>query len=288
MPKQESNEPESVKKNSYPIFYRVIHSAIVGGVSGCIEVLVNHPLMTIKNCIQEDRRVSLKPKDLYKGIIPNATSMIAIIGSRVIASNFVLYTVFGIQHPQNATLIQKMLSGYSGGLAASLIAGPVELAILYQQKHKVNFSTAIIETSGKGERISNLTRGMLAAGCRDGFNTVGFFAVVPALKKGILPYCKNDLVASAIAGPIAGVISAVLSQPFDVIKTKQQGTSPVDKSYSIIKAAELVYKERGAIGFFKGLIPRGTRVASAITVLGYTTEKVTHILDEASSKLFKP
>lgn len=273
------------------------NSALVGGISGGIEVLINHPLMTIKNDLQQANdllekpnqslrnqwrqktsSLDLSPAHLYRGVIPNAISMIGIIAVRVTISDLSITYFFGNVHKNEAPTYQRMLSAYSGGLCSCVITAPTELVILYQQKNNLSFTNAVMQYTENAKKPWKLKKGMLATGCRDGFFTLGFYAVTPMLKKQLQPSIQHDFNASLIAGTTAGVLSTLISHPFDVIKTKQQ-TSPGSQVMSLRKAATIIYDEKHFAGFFKGIVPRATRVVSAITILGYVTEKVEDFLD---------
>ena len=56
----------------------VAQSLITGSVAGAVEVLVDHPLWTIKTRLQNGEPFSLKPSVLYTGILANAASMVPI------------------------------------------------------------------------------------------------------------------------------------------------------------------------------------------------------------------
>jgi hypothetical protein len=45
-----------------------VDHAIIGGISGTIEVCLLQPTVAMKNAFQEGRRLSLAPSHLYRGI----------------------------------------------------------------------------------------------------------------------------------------------------------------------------------------------------------------------------
>jgi solute carrier family 25 citrate transporter 1 len=103
-----------------------------------------------------------------------------------------------------------------------------------------------------------------------------FLAGIPMLKSKVIPYCPNDAVATLCSGMGAGVGATMASQAFDTIKTVQQtATSPI----KAIDAVTKVYSTHGVYGFFKGSIPRGARVVSAVTIMGAIKEKMEQYLD---------
>ncbi|MGL5741103.1 MAG: MC/SLC25 family protein [Legionella sp.] len=89
-------------------------------------------------------------------------------------------------------------------------------------------------------------------------------------------YGSNDYFASLLSGLTAGVGATIASQWLDVIKTTQQ--SSVAKPDGFFKTAQTLYTSAGAYGFFKGTLPRGLRVMSAVTLISWMNEKMSNLL----------
>ena len=72
-----------------------------------------------------------------------------------------------------------------------------------------------------------------------------------------------------IASLVAGVAASVLTQPFDVVKTRMQANlgegGGGDGGYRRVAAA--VFRERGAAGLWLGLLPRALRVVGATFIV---------------------
>ncbi len=86
-----------------------------------------------------------------------------------------------------------------------------------------------------------------------------------------------------MAGIGSGIGATIISQAADTIKTIQQvaaQTAPV----SLGTAAKRLAQAQGIHGFFKGGLPRGTRVVAAVTIIGGVKEKMEDVLREPSSK----
>ena len=93
------------------------------------------------------------------------------------------------------------------------------------------------------------------------------------LKAQIQPHCSNDYTASLLVGMGAGVGATLASQGFDTLKTIQQ-TADLKKPMSFVGSVKKLYGTNGAYGFFKGGIPRGTRVMSAVTIMGFVADRM--------------
>jgi len=48
---------------------------LIGGAAGTLEVLINQPLVAVKNALQERRPVPMNPAVLYRGVVVNAGSI---------------------------------------------------------------------------------------------------------------------------------------------------------------------------------------------------------------------
>ena len=76
-----------------------------------------------------------------------------------------------------------------------------------------------------------------------------------------------DIHNTVIANSIAGVCAAVITHPFDTIKTIMQ-----THNTSLTQTCAHIYSTGGATVFFKGLMPRGLRVILAINVMNNIKE----------------
>lgn len=65
----------------------------------------------------------------------------------------------------------------------------------------------------------------------------------------------------AIAGVAGGVFAASASHPFDTIKTRMQAFMYSKPEYlTWTSTAATIYKEGGVLNFWRGLLPRMTRI----------------------------
>ena len=68
-----------------------------------------------------------------------------------------------------------------------------------------------------------------------------------------------------IFGGIAGGASVLGNNPLDVIKTRMQGLEAV-KYKSTVDCAVKIWKHEGAFAFYKGTVPRLTRVCIDVAI----------------------
>lgn len=265
---KEEMQPKEKKKE-----LSVLQSIFSGSVSGAFEVFVDHPLWSIKTRMQKGDPFTLNPQVLYRGILPNAASMIPITAVQVGLNRFFQKWFFGNKYELSDA--QRWASAFTAGVGSAVISCPTEMVMTHQKKDFYSAGLQLIRQGG----WSRLYTGMLATMLREGMFSTFFLAVTPSLKSRIKGYCPNDYVASLLAGMTAGVGATLASQGFDVVKTAQQSTVAA-KPVGFFKAAQKLYTSNGAYGFFKGAIPRGSRVMSAVTIMGWMTERMAEILSQ--------
>lgn len=246
---------------------------VVGFIGGATEVLIDHPLWTIKTRLQTGQTVTLNLTVLYRGIVPNAASMAPITSVQVLL-NHACKTMLPNQM-QNLPYTNLMCA-FMGGIGSAWISCPTEMLMTYQGKIQKNFVSTgqyLIHQYG----WSSLLRGLPATAAREGIFTAAYLAITPSIKISLKNYMDNEYAASLLAGFTSGIVATVTSHPFDTIKTLQQAS---ETPYSVNKVCRKLYSEQGALGFFKGAAPRGLRVIFAITILSYVNEKLTALIQD--------
>lgn len=261
--KFESNSSPQIEKAKLSF----VQSVFSGSLAGVVEVLVNHPLWTIKTRIQKGEPMTLNPRILYRGILPNAASMTPITATQVGLNSLIQQCFFGKQY--EPTTSQRLAIAFSAGVGSALVSGPTEMIMTHQKSSFYAASQELVKQGG----WSRLYTGILATMLREGMFTTFFLGVTPLLKNKITHHYPYDLPASIIAGIIAGVGATIASQGADTVKTIQQAAK-VSESTDFIPTVKKLYSSNGIGGFFKGAIPRGSRVISAVTLMGVVGQEM--------------
>ena len=89
---------------------------------------------------------------------------------------------------------------------------------------------------------------------------------------------KLTLAQSFIGGMTAGIFSTLGNQPFDVLKTRLQGIHAKEQYSSTWDCICKTYMTEGVSGFYKGIIPRLTRVIPGQGIIFMFFESVVSIL----------
>lgn len=83
-------------------------------------------------------------------------------------------------------------------------------------------------------------------------------------------FALNNFLLNFFSGAIAGMISSLITIPFDVMKTRQQMNvhKLTEKSHiPTFQLAKHIIKNEGWSGLVKGVVPRTVRVAPACAIM---------------------
>ncbi len=75
------------------------------------------------------------------------------------------------------------------------------------------------------------------------------------------------------------------SQGADTLKTIQQSSNDFSRPVGLREATQKLYSKEGVYGFFKGGMVRGARVVSAVTIMGFVTEKMEDLFKERNAEV---
>lgn len=248
----------------------ISQNIITGSSAAIAEASVNHPLWTLKFRVQTNKGFTLNPLILYRGFPLHLASRVPVTALQVTSSRFMQEHILTNFNNKN---YRDISAGMIGGNIAAVILTPTELIMTYQQKFGKSFwvqGVNIVETKG----FLGLFTGYLGTAFRLGTYTSSFFAVQPIIKNKIQDKYLNSWQAHIVAAAITGTLSTVLSNPADVIKTNQQDMLHQQK-LSFSSSANMVFKNNGAYGFFKGIPSRVVRVCSGIAIISHVTEEMT-------------
>lgn len=247
----------------------LFHAVYVGVVASSIETLVNHPLQIIKIRVQGNHLFTLNPVILYRGLTLSILSTAPVIVTQVVIHRFVQSKIqISTETPPKS---YSLLSAFLAGYFSAYVASPMELllAIMQEKKERPTYEICS-EIYGYG--LKRFFTGVTGTGLRIGIPACGFLEGVPYAQKQLKNVIENDWANMVVSGSTVGIMSAILSQPFDMIKTQQQFA--VRQTLSIRKSCQKIYREHGFLGFFKGGTARIARVTSAVTILAAITQRL--------------
>lgn len=235
--------------------YQMAQSMMIGSAAGAAEVLIDHPFWSMKTRRQKGASMTINPKILYRGLMPNVMSMVPITASQ-----------FGAYAAIKSVVNNDNIASMAAGASAALIACPIEMIMTHQGDTGATFANTykhLVQTKG----MRSVYRGLPATMVRDSIFTLAIFSGKTMVK----PYVaiENEKVAGTVASITAGVVAAQLTQGVDTVKTIQQAQH---KSFK--EATLSIYGKHGIMGFFKGGLPRSARVGMAVMIIGEVTERL--------------
>lgn len=241
----------------------------VGGIVGAAEVAFPGQMLSyaMNQAIKKEAFVLTKS---YAGFTANALGQMPIVAMQKVVQ------VMGsdkLEKWQGSSLSEKQKIGisYLAGVAGAMIDTPCNAIQLFlQDKANIGKTTrhAIKELGAKAYRGFGANALM-----KEGPFAVGYQYLAGKCRAGVQPYVGDNMSATALGGSIAGVVTAVVTQPGAVIRNKMQSDLCGDRSMysSIWSTAQKIYKEGGARALFTGLKQRGVRVAIAVPLyVAYT------------------
>jgi len=236
---------------------------ITGFSCGIMEILLTMPLDYIKNLKQNknDKNILSIIKKIYKnkgiiGFYYGSTPMII----QTLAKTSLRFTLYNYLknnlNTKNNILHSSMITGFCEGL---FLIAPTDRIKLYNQFHKNDSLYNSIKNIKNKYGFSSFFKGSSFSIIK---NTIGIstrFITYEYLKKNNTPILLN--------GFLSGIVSSIISHPFDTIKTNIQINN---KKEPIYKEITNIYNKGGLLGFMKGFTPRVIRVGMAQMII-FTT-----------------
>lgn len=88
---------------------------------------------------------------------------------------------------------------------------------------------------------------------------------------------------SFIAGASSGMIAAIITTPFDVVKTQRQVSSDAEEA-RLGRILRNILQKDGTSGFFRGVVPRVVKVAPACAIMISSYEMGKHFFANRKSQ----
>lgn len=240
----------------------VLGNMMAGATAGAAVETALYPIDTIKTRLQAARKgQQIVWAGLYRGLAGN------IVGVIPASALF-----FGVYEPTKQFMLRREKEGGSGflahltaaaaaGTAASLVRVPTE--VIKQRMQTGQFTSAVAAfrhiLANEGVR-KGLYAGYASFLLRDlPFDAIEFVAY-EQLKLACSRVTKRDCRALEISaiGAGAGIATAVLTTPLDVIKTRLMTQGATGQYKGIIDCCTKIIREEGAGAMFKGVGPRVT------------------------------
>uniref|UniRef100_A0A0E0MBH0 EF-hand domain-containing protein n=1 Tax=Oryza punctata TaxID=4537 RepID=A0A0E0MBH0_ORYPU len=272
----------------------VLKSALAGGLASALSTSVMHPIDSMKTRVQASSLsfpdlVSTLPqvglRGLYRGSIPAILGQFSSHGLRTgifEASKLVLKSVA----PTLPDIQVQSLSSFCSTILGTAVRIPCE--VLKQRLQAGIFNNvgeAIVGTMQK-DGPKGFFRGTGATLCREVPFYVAGMCLYAEAKKAAQHVLNRDLEPweTIAVGALSGGLAAVVTTPFDVMKTRMM-TAPPGTPVSMQLIVFSILRNEGPLGLFKGAIPRFFWIAplGAMNFAGYELAKKAMIQAESDS-----
>jgi len=252
-------------------------NAVLGTIAGGIEVCIDQPMLYWKNAVQQRLPFTMNPRIVYRGLTMSVTNMAVLTGLQFISTGYISKAITGGVE-REMSLTENVAAGFLGGALSGLVATPMELVMIQQQRHGgtiINTPARIVSSFGP----LGLARGMVTAVSREAIFTAGMLGIAPSLQ-AILHRdygMQNDIagMAGAVAG---GVVAATLSHPLDTTKTCMQGDIEQQTYTSFTKSLKTIYDQQGLRRMYTGWGWRCGRMICAIFWINLIKNKLAPVI----------
>ncbi|XP_009620785.1 protein MITOFERRINLIKE 1, chloroplastic [Nicotiana tomentosiformis] len=292
--------------NNLSVVERALIGAASGGIAGAFTYVCLHPLDTIKTKLQTKGASEIYRGTIdafvktfqSKGILGFYSGVSAVIvGSTASSAVYFGTCEFGksilSKFPQFPSVLIPPTAGAMGNIVSSAIMVPKELITQRMQAGAKGRSWQVLMRILEKDGILGLYSGYSVTLLRNLPAGVLSYSSFEYLKAAVLSNTKRERLEpfqSVFCGALAGAISASITTPLDVVKTRLM-TQVVHSEAANKAAAAMVtgvsatvrqiLKEEGWVGFTRGMGPRVLHSAcfSALGYFAFETARLT-ILDQ--------
>ncbi|KAG9160186.1 hypothetical protein Leryth_023215 [Lithospermum erythrorhizon] len=273
-----------------------LKSALAGGLACALSTSLLHPVDTIKTQVQAStlsfpeiisKVPQLGVRGLYRGSIPAIWGQFSSHGLRTgifEATKLVLVNIA----PTLPELQVQSVASFCGTFLGTAVRIPCEVM-------KQRLQAGLFENVGDaaiGTWQQDGLKGFFRGTAVTLFREIPFYVLGMGLyaesKKAVQQLLSRELEPweTITVGAVSGGISAVLTTPFDVIKTRTM-TAPLGRPVSLSMVAFSILRLEGPLGLFKGAIPRFFWIAplGAMNFAGYELAKKAMVKQEETAEL---
>ena len=239
------------------------------------EGLLLQPTMYWKNARQQGMPFTLDPRLLYRGLGAALSNEVAQVALQ--------FTAVGRLKSILGDGVGEMGAAAAGGAIVALVASPIELVMIQQQRHGGTLlGTPMRIIRERGLFGGGLMRGLGYAMQRDALYVGGMLGAAPVAQRWFAAHYfaqkgggDSGGVGAALAGSVVGALAgATLSHPFDVVKTCMQGDIERKTYGANLPSARLLFRDGGIGRFFQGVGWRGFNILVTVYIATEACERL--------------
>lgn len=268
-----------------------ITSLVAGGASGTAVDVALFPLDTIKTRLQSSQgfHASGGFRGIYSGLGPAAIASAP--GAALFFSTYeTVKKLLGQRFPERYQVGVHMSAAAVGEVVACLVRVPTEIVKQRMQARQYNSAILVIRDTIRQEGFYGIYRGYFSTVAREIPFSFIQFPLWELAKKSWSNYQGHyvDSWQSALCGGAAGGVSAAVTTPLDVAKTRimlAKADTTMAKA-STIQALSIVRSANGMKGLFAGVVPRTMWISIGGAVFFGVYEKVKFFLCKENNENF--
>lgn len=270
---------------------------VAGGISGVLEICCTYPTEYVKTSMQLSTQRETISSIVKKTVKESGTiGMYRGLGSMVYFAAPKAATRFGAFETASGFLStevggDKYGLGKAKGFVAGLAAGTLEAIFVTtpQETIKVRLINDAFRTDGP-PKYNNFFHGVKTIVAENGLGGI-YKGVTPCIVKvstaqafrfGIFQVVpieyRNTPLKAALSGAMAGGASVLAFQGIDVVKSRMQGLDAHMYRNTMHCVSEIMRNE-GPLAFYKGVLPRLTRVCLEVGITMSLYGEVVKMLD---------
>lgn len=192
---------------------------------------------------------------LWKGFTPAVVRQVCYTGFAMVLYEPVrnLVTTQG----ETPTFGQRLLAGGASGAISISIFNPTEVIKTQLQSSQTKKSmVTMTKEIWRNDGIVGFWSGVKPNIARTFLVNAAELGTYDHAKSLIVPYTGDNIWGHLGASSVAGVTSAVVSTPADVVKTRLMNQAGKQHAYNgMFHATRTILKEEGGMAFYKGFVP---------------------------------
>jgi len=275
---------------------------LAGSMAGAIEILVVWPLESVKTRLQLTRKAAAaggtKPPfsgmvscfrytvntsgfmSLYHGMAPVLVGSLPKAGFRFgifERLNQLFVGADGKTSPLNSLIAGSV----AGSMEALFVVTPVETIktkLIDMKMGTVEGMTYIFKHEGLRGMYKGAIATTLKQGSNQGLRFMAFEQYKVLIQDPTSKKVSLDPIQAMVGGMCAGLFSTLVNNPFDVLKTRMQGTEGGALYNGFFDCGIKILKNEGVLTFWTGVVPRLARVVPGQGVIFASSETIAQIL----------
>jgi len=273
---------------------------LAGAISGAVETLCVWPLESVKTRLQLTRKAAAAGGapppftgmvscfrytvrttgflSLYHGMAPVLLGSIPKAGFRF--GIFERLNQLFVKENGTTTPVRTLVAGsFAGALESLVVVTPVETIKTKLIDMKMGTVKGIMHIF-HNEGIRGMYKGAVATTLKQGSNQGLRFMAFEQYKMWMQGNGDNKKVSldpfqAMFGGMCAGMFSTLVNNPFDVLKTRMQGTEASTLYKGFFDCLIKIGRNEGALTFWSGVVPRLARVVPGQGIIFASSETIT-------------